>query len=134
MNECGDWLWRQTARLLVLPVALMLTQAGVAQTTDGPQQQQQGNAASSNTLPETPAPTAAAQQQKENEPLGTAAAPYEKPLGAAVSRPVGAAIAPGKQRRRRTLLISIAIVVGAAAALGTVVALSKASPSTPSTH
>jgi hypothetical protein len=133
MTGCGDWLWRQTARLLVLPVALMLTQAGTAQTTDGPSQQQ-GNATSSNALPETPAPTTAAQQQNQNEPLGTAAAPYEKPLGAAASRPVGAAIAPGKQRRRRTLLISIAIVVGAAAALGTVVALSKGSPSTPSGH
>jgi hypothetical protein len=133
MTQFRDWLWRQTAQLLVLPVVLMLAQAGVAQTADG-QQQQQGNAASGSALPQTPTPTAAAPQQNDNQPLGTAAAPYEKPLGAAVSRPVGAAIAPGKQRRRRTLLIRIAIVVGAAAALGTVVALSKASPSTPSSH
>jgi amino acid permease len=47
---------------------------------------------------------------------------------------VGAAIAPGKQRRRHIFLISVGLVVGGAVALGTVVALSKGSPSTPSTH
>lgn len=68
---------------------------------------------------------------QEQQPVGTAAAPYEKPIGSAVSRPAGAAIAPGKQRRRRTFLIKVGLVVGAAVAIGTVVALSKGSPARP---
>lgn len=64
-------------------------------------------------------------------PVGTAAAPYENPVGAAVSRPAGAAIAPAKQKRRRSFLIRTGLLIGAAVAIGTVVALSKASPSRP---
>jgi hypothetical protein len=74
-------------------------------------------------------PTPEAQQSAPTVPVGTAAAPYEKPIGAAVARPVGAAIAPAKQKRSRSFKIRIAIVVGTAVAVGTVVALSMASPS-----
>jgi hypothetical protein len=66
-----------------------------------------------------------------SEPVGTAVAPLESPVGAAVSRPTGAAIAPAKQKRRHTFIIRLGLVVGAAVAIGTVVALSKASPSRP---
>jgi hypothetical protein len=65
------------------------------------------------------------------EPVGTAVAPYEKTVGAASSRPAGAVIAPAKQRRAHSLLIRLGLIVGGAAAIGTVVALSKASPSRP---
>jgi hypothetical protein len=75
--------------------------------------------------------TAPAQQTSTPEPVGTAAAPYEKPVGTAVSRPAGAAIAPAKQRRTRSFLIRMGLVIGAAVAVGTVVALSKASRSRP---
>lgn len=64
-------------------------------------------------------------------PVGTAAAPYEKGIGVAASRPAGAVIAPAKQRRNRSFLIRIGLVVGACVAVGTVVGLSKASPSQP---
>ena len=64
-------------------------------------------------------------------PLGTAAAPYEKPFGVAVSRPAGAAIAPAKQKRTRSILIKVGALLGACVAVGTVVALSAASPSRP---
>lgn len=70
-------------------------------------------------------------QQPANAPVGTAVAPYEPPSGVTGSRPAGAVIAPAKQRRVRTILIKIGLVVGAAAAVGTVVALSHASPSQP---
>lgn len=70
-------------------------------------------------------------QQPANNPVGTAVAPYEETSGVTASRPAGAVIAPAKQRRRRSILIKIGIVVGAAAAVGTVVALSHASPSQP---
>lgn len=71
------------------------------------------------------------QQNGAAKPLGTAAAPYEKPEGVAASRPAGAVIAPAKQRRVRAIFISIAAVAGAGIAIGTVAALSKASPSRP---
>jgi hypothetical protein len=72
-----------------------------------------------------------AQQNNSTQPVGTAAAPYETPVGAAVSRPAGAAIAPGKQKRRRIFLIKVGLVVGGAIAIGTVIGLSEASHSKP---
>jgi len=71
------------------------------------------------------------QQAPPQKPVGTAAAPDEKPVGVAASRPAGAVIAPAKQKRVRIILIRTAIIIGAAAAVGTVVALSKGSPSRP---
>lgn len=92
--------------------------------------------ASAATLPQAPAqqgtpPNSDQQQTPAQQPVGTAAAPEEKPVGVAASRPAGAVIAPAKQRRVRIILIRTAIVIGAAAAVGTVVALSKGSPSRP---
>lgn len=88
-------------------------------------------------LPSNPVPpvqsTPAPQQQQttSQQPLGTAAAPYIKTTGNAASRPAGAAIAPGKQKRARYLLIKVGLLVGAAVAVGTVIGLSKASSSRP---
>lgn len=65
------------------------------------------------------------------KPVGTAAAETTTTTGFAVSRPAGAALAPAKQKRSRTILISVAAVVGAAVAVGTVAALSKGTPSKP---
>jgi hypothetical protein len=78
----------------------------------------------------------AAQGQQQNgaqaqAPLGTAVAPYEKGIGVAASRPAGAVIAPAKQRRTRSFVIKLGVLIGACAAVGTVVALSSASPSQP---
>lgn len=72
------------------------------------------------------------QQQTGNpEPVGTAAAPYEKTTGVAASRPAGAVIAPAKQKRARSFLIRVAVILGAAAAIGTVVGLSAGSANRP---
>jgi hypothetical protein len=76
-------------------------------------------------------PTQDQQQNGAAQPVGTAAAPAVNGTGVAGSRVSGAAIAPGKQRRVRTFLISIAVVVGACVAVGTVVALTHATPSQP---
>ena len=74
------------------------------------------------------------QQQQPNQtpPVGTAAAP-EAPAVAGVpaSRPAGAVIAPAKQRRSRSFFIKLSAIVGGAAAIGTVAALSSRSPSKP---
>lgn len=71
------------------------------------------------------------QQNSVAAPVGTAAAPYEKTLGVPASRPAGAVIAPAKQRRTRSILIRVGVILAAAGAVGAVVALSKASPSRP---
>jgi hypothetical protein len=65
------------------------------------------------------------------EPTGTAAAQAGKVSGSAASRPAGAAIAPAKQRQVRSMLIKMGVIAGAGVALGTVAALSQASPSKP---
>jgi hypothetical protein len=72
-----------------------------------------------------------AQQNGAASPLGTAAAPKEEVTGVMGSRPAGAAIAPAKQRRFRTIFIKVGAVIGAGVAIGTVAALSKGSPSRP---
>jgi hypothetical protein len=98
-------------------------------------------------LPETPEPVSQQAQtqdppngppsdvnerQKEPaKPVGTAVAPYERTMGIAASRPAGAAIAPAKQRRVRTILISVGVIVGAGVAIGSVAALSHGSASRP---
>jgi hypothetical protein len=77
-------------------------------------------------------PSSAQQAQNETpKPVGTAAAPYEKTTGVAASRPAGAVIAPAKQRRARSILIRVGVIMGGAVAIGTVVALSHGSSSRP---
>lgn len=88
-------------------------------------------------LPDSPGAAQSANQSPDNqeqslqEPRGTAAARAAKTQGGAASKPAGAAIAPAKQRRSRSLLIKLGVIAGAGAALGTVYALSKGSPSRP---
>jgi hypothetical protein len=88
-------------------------------------------------LPDSPSAAQSANQNQDNanqsvqEPRGTAAARAAKTQGGAASKPAGAAIAPAKQRRTRSLLIKLGVIAGAGAALGTVYALAKGSPSRP---
>lgn len=83
------------------------------------------------TTPPSGQQTGNGQQNSDQKPVGTAAAPYEKPTGVAASRPAGAVIAPAKQRRIRRIWISVAVIAGAAVAVGTVAGLSEASSSKP---
>jgi hypothetical protein len=64
-------------------------------------------------------------------PQGAAAAQVQPTTGTAASKPAGAALAPPKQRRVRSFLIKFGAIAGAGIALGTVYALSAASPSKP---
>jgi anti-sigma B factor antagonist len=64
-------------------------------------------------------------------PLGTAAAELTSTSGVAASKPAGAAFAPAKQHRVRTIVISMGAILGAGIAIGTVAALSQSSPSKP---
>ena len=91
-------------------------------------------------LPSAPVPQSSSQPQNQQSqqpqapqqpPVGTAAAPYEKPTGVPGSRPAGAAIAPAKQRRVRAIVISLGLVLAGAGAIGAVAGMSKASHSQP---
>ncbi|HKU24965.1 MAG TPA: hypothetical protein VJQ54_05800, partial [Candidatus Sulfotelmatobacter sp.] len=69
--------------------------------------------------------------QKLQRPAGTAAAEAPKVSGITAAEPSGIAIAPAKQHRVRTIVIKVGALVGAGAALGTVIALTAATPSKP---
>jgi hypothetical protein len=81
--------------------------------------------------PQTQRMEAQAPPTRPPEPAGTAAAERGPVAGGAASKPAGTAIAPAKQRQVRSFLIRMGAVIAGAAALGTVYALSKGSPSTP---
>ncbi len=134
------------AVLLIFPAARAVpaqersvTSSSQAQGSQPAQIQQQSAA-----LPDAPSPQEVSQNAQQNtsqstsqqqsspaSPVGTAAAPGEEPVGTVGSKPAGAVIAPAKQRRVHTFLISVAILAGAGIAIGTVAALSHASPSQP---
>jgi len=95
----------------------------------------------SSELPDAPMPAQPAPQEQNDfsrtqnsgsAPSGAAAAKASPAKGAPASRPVGAAIAPAKQRGHRSLLIKVGLVAGACVAVGSVVALSKGSSAKPS--
>jgi hypothetical protein len=65
------------------------------------------------------------------EPLGTATAEGVPVVGGAASRPAGEAIAPDKQKQRRSLLIKSGLIAAAGAAGGIVYGLSKGTSSKP---
>jgi hypothetical protein len=130
------------ACFLVWLLTFPLTEISAAMPRQAVSDQQSPTAPSVQTEPQdtgSPSPiqqastpqSGADQQNGVTKPVGTAAAPLEKPSGVTASRPAGAVIAPAKQRRARAILIRVGIVVGAAVAVGTVVALSRASPSRP---
>lgn len=79
------------------------------------------------------APTQQKQEPQVQEPLGTATAEGVPTVGGAASRPAGEAIAPAKQKQRRSLLIKLGLIAAAGVAAGTVAALTKGTPSKPAT-
>jgi len=107
-----------------LPDSPGAMQASSASETQAHQQQPSGEQASGQQ-------SSSQDQSQPQKPVGTAVAPPPPATGIAASEPAGAAIAPAKQRRVRTLLIRVGALVGAGVAIGTVVALSSASPSRP---
>ena len=77
------------------------------------------------------APANTQKDQKLQRPVGTAAAEAPKVSGITAAEPAGIAIAPAKQHRVRTIVIKVGAIIGAGAALGTVIALTAATPSKP---
>lgn len=131
-------LRRQTAcsllMFMALPFAALAQQAvpnQQANTSSGEQAQTSTRSPSENMAPAGPQTDPQQSTQTSAQPVGTAAAPYENPSGVGVSSPAGAVIAPAKQRRAHSFLIKLGLIVGGAAAIGTVVALSRSSSSRP---
>ena len=81
-------------------------------------------------VPATPAPQQRFQQQMQ-QPLGAATAEGVPTVGGAASRPAGMAIAPDKQRQRRSLLLKMGLIAAAGVAVGTVAGLSKGTAAKP---
>lgn len=92
-------------------------------------QEQQSNPLANGTASQQSSPPQS--QVPPKKPLGTAAAEPLTPTGTGASEPAGVAIAPAKQRRARSLLIKVGVIVAAGAAVGTVYALSSATNSKP---
>jgi hypothetical protein len=69
--------------------------------------------------------------QRPANPLGTATAQQGATRGGVASRPAGEAIAPAKQRQVRSLLIKVGLLAAGAAAVGTVVGLTRGTSSVP---
>lgn len=130
MKVSTVWWERTVAIGLAFLLAVPL---GLAATNDLPQAPQPNPpaAAGQNQTQTQQPPAQNGQQSAPQQPLGTAAAPYVRPEGIPASRPAGAVIAPAKQRRVRIIAIRIALLVGAAVAIGTVAAASKGSPARP---
>jgi hypothetical protein len=70
-------------------------------------------------------------QPVAQKPVGTAAAEAPNASGIAASQPSGVAIAPAKQRRVRTIVLKTGAIIGAGVAVGSVIALTAATPSKP---
>ncbi len=104
------------------PGTLWAMSREVANSQDGPQE---------TTNQPTQQQSAAPERQSPQRPVGTAAAEGPKVTGITAAEPAGVAIAPGKQRRVRTIVLKVGAIVGAGAALGTVIALSAGTSSKP---
>ncbi len=102
--------------------------------------QQTATIANSTELPDAPTTAQASSRERSDPsqaqnpgsvPSGAAGAKMPHAKGAPAARPLGAAIAPAKQRGRRSLLIKVGLVAGACVAVGSVFALSKGSSAKP---
>lgn len=146
VSKCISWLERAIASFLVVMVLVPVAEAAVTTLPSAPapqlklsQESQPSTVADAQAAPaqsngqQQPSQqqSSANQQTPQQAPVGTAVAPVVQPEGTAASRPAGAAIAPAKQRRRKTIAIRVALLVGAAAAVGTVTAATLGSPSRP---
>lgn len=103
--------------------------AASEQLPDSPGSLSSSDAEQANSQPNTQTNTS--EQQKLQRPVGTAAAEAPKVTGITAAEPTGVAIAPAKQHRVRTIVIRVGALLGAGAALGTVIALTEATPSKP---
>jgi hypothetical protein len=117
------------------PGAILSKSAESAQQQSGAEQRREAAPPASqlaqSQVPESQAKPSPAWQASPQRPVGTAAAEAPDASGVAASQPAGVAIAPAKQRRVRTIVLRMGAIVGAGVAVGSVVALTQATPSKP---
>jgi hypothetical protein len=94
---------------------------------DAPSEVQRSQQAQQDQTPSAPKTT----QQQPAAPLGTATAQQGATRGGVASKPAGEAIAPAKQRQVHSLLIKVGLLAAGAAAVGTVVGLTRGTSSVP---
>jgi hypothetical protein len=95
-------------------------------------QEQQTPAPQAQPVQASPSQTEPPQTEPQaQKPVGTAAAGAIPSTGVAASQPAGVAIAPAKQRRVRTIVLRVGAIIGAGVAVGSVIALTEATPSRP---
>ena len=135
--------WRYSTRfsIVVLGMAFAISSQGpLLASPQSSQSNGQSNAASQSDaaaqkndepVPDAPQPQTQSAQQSGQAPAGAAGAKAANPKGAPVAQPVGAAVAPARQRGHRSLLVKVGLLAGAGVAIGTVVALSERSPNRP---
>jgi hypothetical protein len=99
-------------------------------TTPPPTPQQQSGQSSSSSQPSTSSQAGEAQPPGQ-KPVGTAAAGSVPATGVAASQPAGNAIAPGKQRRVRSIVLKTGAIIAAGVAVGSVAALTLGTSSKP---
>lgn len=124
----------QQPQSTVDPTAGPKTPPAAPEQTPEAQPEQQPATPQSDSLPAAPSATqqqATQQQQAPQNPDGTAAAERGRTVGGPASKPAGMAIAPAKQKSSRGLLIKLGALAAAGVAVGTVYALTRATPATP---
>jgi hypothetical protein len=102
---------------------------GVALLAQQASSQSQPGQSSDNPAP--PSGNVQGNDQKPQRPVGTAAAEAPKVSGITAAQPAGVAIAPAKQKRKRTIVLKVGAIIGAGAAVGTVIALTAGTSSKP---
>jgi hypothetical protein len=124
---------KNQAASAVTALAELPDSPGVVWAQDGqaPQQAASGAQSGNQSASQTPPQQNTEQEQKLQRPIGTAAAPAPGVSGITAAQPAGVAIAPAKQKRVRTIVIRVGAILGASAALGTVIALSEGTSSKP---
>jgi hypothetical protein len=116
-------------RMSTVAVAALPDSPGATRSQLQDSSGQSGSSRAQDTAPaQAAAPT---QREEEQRPVGTAAAEAPKVSGITAAQPAGVAIAPAKQRRVRTIVLRVGAIAGAGVALGTVIALTAATPSKP---
>jgi hypothetical protein len=114
------------------PISELPDSPGAVMLKSTSAQQHDANGTSASTS--QPAPMQSAQTQaspQPQKPVGTAAAEAPDTSGVAASQPAGVAMAPAKQHRVRTIVLRMGAIMGAGAAVGTVIALTSATSSKP---
>ena len=119
-----------TAQLNSAPAELP-DSPGVAQAQASSSEQPSGSQGSATSTPQKTTQSNSVEQGQPHRPVGTAAAEAPKVSGITAAEPAGVAIAPAKQHRARSIVIKVGAIVGATAAIGTVVGLSAATHSKP---